>query len=131
MQFLWAEIAASRVIQTPCTVRRAQQQFFISISLRFVVLEEGPHKIKSFESVQSLLNGLRAAHERPLVRGKIIPGRLDGVFFCRALGQQQPLGEEPMLHADRQEPTSFNLDESPAALTVFPQIQCANTGGNP
>jgi hypothetical protein len=63
------------------------RQYFFALCL----LEEGPHKIKSLTSVQNLLSGMEAARERPLVRVRIVPGRLDGVFFCGALGQRQTL----------------------------------------
>jgi hypothetical protein len=88
---------------TPGATAILLRQYFFALRL----LEEGPHKIRSLKSVQSLLGGMEAARERPLVRVRIVPGRLDGVFFCGALGQQQTLGEAPTSHAARQEPTSW------------------------
>jgi len=84
---------------TPGATAILLRQYFFALRL----LEEGPHKIKGLKSVQSLLGGMEAAHERPLVRVRIVPGRLDGVFFCRALGKQQTPTGEPTSHAARQE----------------------------
>ena len=63
------------------------RQYFFALRL----LEEEPRKINSLKSVQRLLSGMEAARECPLVRVRFVPDRLDGVFFCRALGQQQTL----------------------------------------
>src|SRR5690348_8455849 len=60
------------------------RQYFFTLRL----LEEGPYVIRSLESVKNLLSGIESARECPLVRVKMMPGRLDGVFFCRALGEQ-------------------------------------------
>src|SRR5689334_19121845 len=60
------------------------RQYFFALR----VLEEGPYVINSLESVQDLLSGMARARECPLVRVRVVPGRLDGVFFCRALGEQ-------------------------------------------
>jgi len=61
------------------------RQYFFALRL----LEERPRVINSLESVKNLLSGTEAARLCPLVRVQMIPGRLDGVFFCRALGGQK------------------------------------------
>ena len=61
------------------------RQYFFALR----VLEEGPYVINSLEPVQNLLSGMEGARECPLVRVRLVPGRLDGVFFCRALGEQE------------------------------------------
>jgi hypothetical protein len=60
------------------------RQYFFALR----VLEEGPYVINSLESVQNLLSGMESARECPLIRVLLVPGRLDGMFFCRALGKQ-------------------------------------------
>lgn len=60
------------------------RQYFFALR----VLEERPYVINSLESVENLLSGMEGARECPLVRVRIVPGRLDGVFFCPALGEQ-------------------------------------------
>lgn len=61
------------------------RQYFFTLRL----LEQGPYVIRSLESVKNLLSSVESARECPLVRVKMMPGRLDGVFYCRALGQQR------------------------------------------
>jgi hypothetical protein len=41
------------------------------------------------EKVSKLLSGIAGTHERPLVRVRLMPQRIDGVFFCPALGQRR------------------------------------------
>lgn len=65
------------------------REYFFALRL----LEEG-HVQNSLSSVQNLLSGTGTAHECPLVRVRMVPDRLDGVYFCRALGPQSPK-EEP------------------------------------
>lgn len=60
------------------------REYFFALRVR----EERAHVINSLASVQNLLSGMEAARACPLVRVKLLPGRLDGVFFCRALGEQ-------------------------------------------
>jgi hypothetical protein len=60
------------------------RQYFFTLRL----LEQGPYVIRSLESVKKLLSSVESARECPLVRVKMMPGRLDGVFYCRALGRQ-------------------------------------------
>src|SRR5690348_16722748 len=59
------------------------RQYFFTLRL----LEERPYVIRSLESVKNILSGVKSACECPLVRVKMMPGRLDGVFYCRALGR--------------------------------------------
>jgi hypothetical protein len=70
---------------TPGATAILLRQYFFALRL----LEEGPRKVSSLKSVQNLLSGMGAARECPLVRVRLVPGRLDGAYFCRALGQQQ------------------------------------------
>jgi hypothetical protein len=56
-------------------------------------LEEG-HVLNSLTSVQNLLSGTETAFTRPLVRVRMVPDRLDGVFYCRALGPHKTPKEE-------------------------------------
>jgi hypothetical protein len=72
---------------TPGATAVLLRQYFFALRL----LEEEPRKINSLKSVQRLLSGMEAARECPLVRVRFVSDRLDGVFFCRALGQQQAL----------------------------------------
>jgi hypothetical protein len=67
------------------------RQYFFALRL----LEEGAYQIRSLESVKNLLGGVDAARERPLVRVKMIPGRLDGVFYCRSLGERVSAPKRP------------------------------------
>jgi hypothetical protein len=61
------------------------REYFFALRLQ----EEGRRTINSLESVKNLLSGTQTARAYPLVQVRMVPGRLDGVFFCRALGQQQ------------------------------------------
>jgi hypothetical protein len=60
------------------------RQYFFALR----ILEERPYAVNSLESVQNLLSGMASSRKCPLVRARVLPGRLDGVFFCRALGEQ-------------------------------------------
>ena len=71
------------------TVVLLRQYFFA------LLLQEEDQRVKNnLKPVQNLLSGMEATRQCPLVRVRMVPGRLDGVFFCRALRQQKtPTGK--------------------------------------
>jgi hypothetical protein len=66
------------------------------------LLEEG-RVMNSLETVRKLLSGTETAQECPLVRVRMVPARLDGVYFCRALGPHKTPKEEPAVACCPQE----------------------------
>jgi hypothetical protein len=60
------------------------RQYFFALR----TLERAPGAINTLETVQKLLDGMEAARGCPLARVRFMPERLDGVFFCRAMGDQ-------------------------------------------
>ena len=75
---------------TPGATAILLREYFFALRL----LEEG-RALNSLESVRNLLSGTETAQECPLVRVRMVPDRLDGVYFCRALGPQKTPKDEP------------------------------------
>lgn len=62
------------------------RQYFFALR----ALERAPEAINTLGTVERLLGGMEMARECPFVRVRVLPGRLDGVFFCRGIGGVEP-----------------------------------------
>lgn len=69
------------------------RQYFFALR----ALERAPDAVSTLESVEKLLGGMEAARRCPLARVRVLPGRLDGVFFCRGIGEKAVPGRPSLL----------------------------------
>ena len=98
------------------------RQYFFALRL----LEVRPYVIGSLDSVRNLLNGVESARECPLVRVKMVPDRLDGVYFCRALGEVGTIPKQPR-RVDRKARTSAK----PAPISSPPEGDSSSIRSRP